>query len=66
MDIYYEGMHPLYASKFHIDKKNLSLDFSTCMKVYHFLSCHPKIEVEISTDVTYHSSKNPSAVMADD
>jgi hypothetical protein len=66
MDLYYQRMRAIYSAESHTYKKDVPRDFAKCMKAYHFLSVHPKFEVEIPADGTKPPSKNPNALASEE
>ena len=66
MDLYYQRMCAIYSPESHTYKKDVPHDFAKCMKAYHFLSVHPKFEVEIPVDGTKPRSKYPNALASEE
>ena len=64
MDLYFQLMREIYASESHNYKKDVPQDFLKCMKAYHFLSSHPKLEVDIPTNGLRRLSRNPNKLIA--
>jgi hypothetical protein len=66
MDLYFKCLHQIYAAESHAYKKDVPRDFSKCMQAYHFLSVHPRFEVEIPMDGNKPTPKNPNSLIARD
>ena len=64
MDCYYARMREIYCSESHMYKKDIPQTFSKCMESDHFLSCHPKFELEIALDGSMrHPLKNSNSII---
>jgi hypothetical protein len=64
MDLFFQRLWEIYSSESHTYKRDVPRDFSKCMKAYHFLSVHPKFEVEIPTDGSRLPSRSPINLIA--
>ena len=62
MDLYYSRMHEEYSAHSHAYPKDCPKTFQKHMKAYHFLSQHPKFEVEFPTDSSKPPPKHPNSI----
>lgn len=62
MDLYYSRMREEYASRSHTYVKDCPKTFNKLMKVYHFLSQHPKFEIEFPPDGSRPPPKHPNSI----
>ena len=62
MDLYYQRMRAEYASRSHTYSKDMPKSFDKLMTAYHFLSQHPKFEVEFPGDGIKPPPKQPNSI----
>ena len=66
MDLYYARIHEEYSARLHSYPKDCPKNFQKLMKMYNFLSQHPKFEVEIPLNPSQkRPSKNPNSIQAE-
>lgn len=63
MDLYNSRMREVHALHVNTCRKDMLKILSKFMKAFHFLSNHPKIEVEFPIDVSKHPPTHPNSIM---
>lgn len=62
MDLYYQRMRAEYAARSHTYSKDMPKTFDRLMTAYHFLSQHPKFEVEFPGEGVKPPPKHPNSI----